>query len=115
MKTKPLLPSLREKKRYLAFEIISRHRLAKNTVMTSLRQNILQMLGIFESAQAGLMFLPDKYDSTKQRGILRVNHNYLDRVKASFCFIKSIDNKAVIIRSLGASGMINKATKHLKD
>ena len=114
MKTKPLLPSLREKKRYLAFEIISEEKLSRYAVFKTLKQKISQVLGVFESANAGIMFLHDKYNPEKQTGILKVNYKYLDKVKASFCFVNKIENKNVIVRSLGASGMLNKALECIK-
>ncbi len=114
MKTKPLLPSLREKKRYLAFEIISEEKLSRYAVFKTLKQKISQVLGVFESANAGIMFLHDKYNPEKQKGILKVNYKYLDKVKASFCFVNKIENKNVIVRSLGASGMLNKALECIK-
>ncbi len=115
MKTKPLIPSLREKKRYLAFEVVSESILSKKSVMLSIKLKINQALGTFETAKAGIMFLPDKYNQQKQRGILKVNHDYLDKVKASLCLIKKIDNQKAIVRSLSASGMINKLEKEIKD
>ncbi|MFW6014451.1 MAG: Rpp14/Pop5 family protein [Candidatus Nanoarchaeia archaeon] len=105
---------MREKKRYLAFEIISDENLSRYAVLKALKQKIIQMLGVFGSANAGVIFLQDKYIPEKQAGILRVNHNYLDKVKASFCFITKIENKSVIVRSLGASGMLNKAVEYIK-
>ncbi len=113
MKTKPLLPSLREKKRYLAYEIISENILSKKSVLTLLRQKLVQTLGTFDSAGAGIMVLPSKYDYKGQKGVLKVNHRYLDKVKAGFCLINDIDGNKVIVRSLGASGMINKMKNYV--
>jgi len=114
-KIKPLKPCLQEKKRYLAFEIISKTPIkAKKAVKDSLKQNTKEFLGILESAKAGIIFVDEKYNEENQKGILRVNHKYLDKLKASLCFVEEIQGQKVIVRSLGASGMINKAYEHVK-
>ncbi|MGM5482833.1 MAG: Rpp14/Pop5 family protein [Nanobdellota archaeon] len=113
MKTKPLLPSLREKKRYLAFEVISKQAINKNAIFNAILKKSKEMLGEIENAKAGIEVLHEKYNQPAQRGIIKVNHKYLEKLRASLCMISSIDSKKVITRSLGASGMINKAKDYV--
>lgn len=103
---KPLLPSLREKKRYLAFEIISKKRV-DNMVNKQISESCLRFLGTKGAAEAGLIFL--KYDKEKQKGLIRVNHRYLHNLKAALALISEIGNEEVIVRSVGVSGILNKA------
>jgi len=109
-KTKPLLPSLREKKRYLAYEVISNHRfndaIEINKAIFEVAKEFLGNLGM---AKAGVMALNDKFSSRLQRGLIRVNNKHVDNLKASFIFVKTIVGKNVIVKSVGASGIMKKA------
>jgi len=110
-KIKPILPSLRKKKRYIAFEVISKGKIAEfEPVSKEIMRAAHHCLGMFSMADAGIMPLANKWDAEKQRGILKVNHKQVDAVKASFVFADKIDGKEVIIRSLGVSGILRKTS-----
>jgi len=109
-KIKPILPSLREKKRYLAFEVISERKIQDfPQISKAIHNSSLRLLGDLEGAKAGIMILGEKYKD--QKGIIRVNNKYLDKLKASFLFVEEIDGVPCILRSLGVSGMLTTATK----
>ena len=113
-KLKALMPSLREKKRYLAFEIISKGRIkSHSSVSKAIWQGMLSFVGTKGAAQAGLMLLPEKYHEQSQRGIARVNHKHVDALKGSFVLVQDVDNTPAIVRSLGVSGSLKKATKYI--
>ena len=109
-KLKPILPSLREKKRYLAFEIISKERIGGlNAVSDAVHSAAMQFMGYMEAAKAGVIMLNNKWNPNTQRGIIKVGHRHADAMKASLAFISRIENKEVICRSLGVSGILKKA------
>lgn len=112
-KLKPLLPSLRERKRYLAYEIISTEKLDifadVNEISEALTWAAQDYLGDIGMADAGIMILKDKYDSKKQKGLIRAAHKSVDSIKAALAFISSIGNHDVIVRSVGVSGIMKKA------
>ena len=109
-KLKPVLPSLREKKRYLVFEVISKQKINDaNQVSSAIWNASLQFLGQLGTAKAGLMVLSNKWDQKLQRGIIKVSHRHVDAVKAALIFANKIDNEDVIFRSLGVSGILRKA------
>ena len=111
-KIKPLLPSLREKKRYIAYEIISKSRFNNTTeINKSILDASKEFLGSLGMAKAGILPLDDQWNASMQRGIIKVNHKHINELKASFIFAKNIDNENVIIRSVGASGVLKKAQK----
>ena len=107
MKVKPMLPTLREKKRYLAFEAVSDHKNDFGSVEHAIMQSTAECLGTIDLAKAGVMLMADRWDSEKQRGIIRVNHKYVDKLKFSLAKIKG----KVIFRSLAVSGILAKASK----
>ncbi len=110
MKIKPLSPSLREKKRYLAFEIISKAKInSYNPVKDAIKAALGETLGVIGMAKAGAILLDDAWNSTKQRGLIRINHKYVNDIKFALMKIKKIKNQDIIFRSLGVSGIIKKA------
>lgn len=111
-KIKPLMPSLRERKRYLAFEIISERPIKDfKAVEAAIQAKSLEFIGELGCAEAGIMILNDKYNPQNQRGVIRVNNKNLNRLRATLALIEQIDNTNVIVKSVGASGMLNKADK----
>ena len=109
-KIKPLLPSLRERKRYLAYEVISKHRfndaIHVDQAITEAANGLLGSLG---RAKAGILTINDQWNANMQRGIMRVNNKHVDDLKASLIFVKNIEGNDVVIKSVGASGILKKA------
>ncbi len=109
-KLKPILPSLREKKRYLVFEVISKNKIADSgAVSRAILDHSLQFLGQLGTAKAGLMVLNNKWDHKLQRGIIKVSHKHVDAAKAALIFADKVNDEEAIFRSLGVSGILNKA------
>ncbi len=109
MKQKPLIPSLREKKRYVAYEVISDSDFDAKEVSAKIADSFKDLFGDKGLADAGLIFLDDKFDKKTKRGLVRVSHDSLDDLRSSFVFIRDINGKRSIVRSVIASGMIAKA------
>lgn len=108
MKIKPILPSLREKKRYLAFEIISEEPVKEaETVANTIYEAGFKYLGEMGMAKAGALVLKDKYSNNK--GIVRVNHKNLENFKSALMLVKKVNKQDVMIRTLGVSGILKKA------
>lgn len=105
------MPSLRERKRYLVFEVISKGKVSFNDLSKSLIKVVHSFLGELESAKANIKLLPDKWDREKQEGIIRINRKYVNHVKAALCLITKIKNRKVIIRSIWVSGILKKTAK----
>ena len=113
-KLKAILPVLREKKRYLAFEVLSKSKIKNYSgVSKAIWQGMLSFNGTMGAAHAGMFLLPEKYNDKLQRGIIRVNHKQVDAVKAGLTTIQEIDNTPAIVKSIGVSGSIKKATTYI--
>ena len=112
-KLKPLIPTLREKKRYVSFEIISKDDACFEypEVTRAIRESYKALYGETGEAKAGLLVIPKKYKDNK--GVIRVNNKSKDKLLLSLAMIKEINKKEVIIRSLITSGMISKAEQRL--
>lgn len=104
---KTLLPSLKERKRYIVFEVITPSDIGEEEVYDAIKHALHGYVGDLGMARAGLQFV--KW--SKNKGIARVNHTSADMLKASFTFIYSINGKKAVVRSLGTSGILIKAQK----
>ncbi|MBU4492823.1 MAG: hypothetical protein KKA61_00470, partial [Nanoarchaeota archaeon] len=60
---------------------------------------------------AGIWVLPDKWNPKKQRGMIKVNNKYVDKLRTSLTLIKRFKRHQIIVKSVGVSGIINKADK----
>ena len=107
MVKKRFLPSKKEKRRYLAFEIISEDEINFKEVAGALSNSLIESLGY----EAHIRLLTDKWNQESQRGIIRVNNRYLNELKKTLELINKVDHEEIKIRTLGVSGMLNKAEK----
>jgi ribonuclease P/MRP protein subunit POP5 len=102
---KPLMPSLRESKRYLAFEVVSEKKMNFKTVEKAVEDACLGFFGSFGWSKANLKLV--EYNDNK--GIIMMNHDGLDMVRSALLTINSIDNKKASIATKGVSGILKKA------
>jgi len=105
------MPSLREKKRFLVFEVDTDGNPDIIQINDTIASKFKDLFGLFGLADAGLLMLNNKYDNVKKRGIIRVNHKNVDKLRASFALIDQIKSSPASIRSLGLSGILRKAEK----
>jgi len=100
------MPTLRECKRYIGFEIESAVPIPFKMFEDVFERCMKDLIGTLGVAQAGAFVIKDRYNGNK--GIIRVNNKFTDHIKMVFTMIKSIDEKPVIVKSIRTSGMINK-------
>ncbi|QQG38685.1 MAG: ribonuclease P [Candidatus Woesearchaeota archaeon] len=105
---KSLLPSLRAKKRYIAFEVISDYHFNKEEAYNAIKDSVKSYIGTLGLSESGLMSI-DIWHNNK--GIIKVNHHKINLIKAALTLTNNINNKKAMIRTLGISGILNKAQK----
>ena len=107
-KLKRLLPTLRERKRYVVFDILSERQITQaHNVQEAIEQALLTYAGTRGVASAGMLFIKDAYAHNK--GIVRVNHNEVDTLKSALMFVTHIDDEEVAMQSVKTSGTLQKA------
>ncbi len=100
-----LLSSLKQKKRYLVFEVISDKKILIGEIEKTVFQALLSFLGELGVSRVSPMFIK----GNQQRFILKVNNKYVKEVQAALILIKTIKNIDVIVKSLTTAGTIKKA------
>ncbi len=106
---KPLTPTLREKKRYLVFEVISDKPVAWPAVRKTINGAVLRHIGELGHAKAGMQLLDEQWNKKLFRGMLRTTHTSLDEIRSSLALIRDIEGVPAIVRSVGASGILKRA------
>jgi len=102
---KYLIPTLREKKRYIVFKTIKEGTLSFSDLKKAIIESFKELFGVIGLSNAGIDFIEYK-NST---GILRVNNRYVDHARASFCTLRKINKQDIILRTIGVSGILKKA------
>ena len=103
---KHLLPSLKEKNRYIVFEVITKKKMSFKEVKETILTAILKFLGELETSKASPLIMEDW---KLNKGVLKVNNKYLNKVKTALILIKDIGRKKAYINIKGVSGTIKKA------
>ncbi len=105
-------PVLRERRRYIAFELMSKARFTGNQIVQSIKQEVLEFLGEVGYADADFEIV--FYDPDSKLGIARTTDKMEGRVVTAITLLPAILGKKAGIKVLGVSGTINKAkTKFL--
>ncbi len=111
-KQKTLLPTLKERQRYLVYSI----KVAGDATLSRADEYIIKecnsLLGVFDAGKAGIMNV--KYDEKTRKGMVRVENKYVDKIKVCLGMITIIDDKKVNIDTIYVSGMLNKADELMR-
>lgn len=99
---KTLPPTLREKKRYLAFEIICELEIPQKEVVGIVRNSMLSYCGVLGCSKAN----PWLMDYNHPYGILRVSREELDYLKSSLILVDEFKKKPINIRIIGVSNSV---------
>ena len=101
---KLILPSLRENNRYIKFQIDNKKQFTIKDIDKSLEEGFLTFLGQLELAKSSFKLVKFK----DNKGIIKVNAKYADKLRAMLTMINEINNEKVNVKSLKTSGLINK-------
>jgi ribonuclease P/MRP protein subunit POP5 len=108
-----LMPSLRQKKRYVVFEIVGDKDFSVSEVESEIVRVLKEFFGQLGLSKASPLFLKEKFSLSKQRFVVKVNNKHVDELKAALTLSKSIKNTPVIIKSIITSGTLKKASLQL--
>jgi ribonuclease P/MRP protein subunit POP5 len=104
-----LPPTLREKNRYVAFELISDGRFDKKDVSGSISRAFFGLFGEKGGSEANLWLID--WEKERSLGILKVAHRSLDSAMAALATLNNLGGEKVIVHVLGISGTLKSARK----
>lgn len=106
-----LMPTLRNKKRYVAFELVTESNPELQEVKKALWDSMLRLFGEMGSAKIDAHFIDEQCKG--KRGVIRFSHTATDELLSSFAFVSSVSGKKAILRSLGISSTVKGTKKFL--
>ena len=107
--TKPYPSVMKEKRRYVVFEIVSENKFAKDEVMRALWDTVLGTIGALGAAKAAFWIF--EFDARKQKGILRCTNKELPVIRGSLVLLDKINSKKAFVHVTDVTGTIKKAKK----
>ena len=103
-----LQPSLKQKKRYVLFEIKSKDKFGASEVKKEVDAALLLFIGQLGLSKASPLFLKERYKDNQF--MVKINHKHVDECISAIMLIKTIKNKPVLIRSVITSGTLKKVS-----
>ncbi len=105
---KTLLPTLREKNRYIAFQVIPEidEEFTYSDLEAAIWNTTLDFLGEDGVARTSMWLLKDTWDPVKKIGIIRCNNKSTELVIASLGLIDRLGDNRICFKILGISGTI---------
>lgn len=104
---KRLPPSIQEDTRYLKFKIHSEKNPEFSEVVDVLWDTLLDEVGAMELSKADIWIIKNKYDEDKKQGVIQVNRDLEDQVRAALIFIEEIGDVEAFIEIIQTSGAIS--------
>lgn len=104
---KRLLPSLRAKKRYLAFELISEAPVSRSDLVKEIMFSASSLLGDVATSKCDIKVLG--FEDWK--GIIQCSHTKVKETRASLATLTRVNGKKATLHVLGTSGTVKRATE----
>jgi len=103
---KLLLPTLREKKRYIAFKVISEEPIIYSDLEQAMLNQLLDFYGEDGFSRLSFWIIKNLYNEREQLGVLRCNNKSVQKVIAGLGLISRLGDTRVIFKILKVSGTI---------
>lgn len=110
-KPKLLPPSMRERERYIVFEVISKGDFSYDELSRSIWFTTLAFLGELGASSCGIKLIRNLWDERTKRGVIRCFHNKIEEIRSALTMIRKIGNEDVIVHVLGVTGTIKSAKR----
>lgn len=88
LKKMKIKPSLREKKRYVGYRILSQSPINRD-IGRAVEEHVKRCLGLFDGAEAGIMSV--RYSRRKQEGVLKMGNTFVNKVKVAIMLMNPQD------------------------
>jgi ribonuclease P/MRP protein subunit POP5 len=101
----------REKRRYLALNVLSEQPFDECEVLDAVQDSVLRLFGEYGASKADIKLI--KRVSEKRQLVLRCSHLMLEKVRAAIASIVEMDGKAVAVHVVGVSGTLKALSKKI--
>jgi ribonuclease P/MRP protein subunit POP5 len=117
-KLKILPPTIRDKKRYIAFEVTSPVSLDREDIISMMLDGSLYLYGAYGTGNFEMWVVKlwrcktNNVKEHRMKGILRCKREEIDSVRAVMPTITNFRGKPIVFHTLGISGTIKSAIKN---
>jgi len=105
-KLKFLLPTLREKDRYISFQVISEDPIEYSDLESAVLNTFLDFYGEHGFSELSLWIIKNLYDPERQIGVIRCNNKSVQQVIAGLGLVSRLGETRITIKILKVSGTI---------
>jgi ribonuclease P/MRP protein subunit POP5 len=106
-----LSSTLRERRRYMAFQVVTKTEIPPSDIAGAIWHSILNLLGELGTAQAEVWLVKSVYDEKNRMGLVRCSHTAVEHVRTALALVSRIGDAPVTIKVIGISGTISAAKK----
>lgn len=99
----------REKRRYLALEVVSEQPVNEQIVLDAVQASVQRLFGEYGASKANIKLT--KYTPEKRHFVIRCSHKALEQVRAAIASTTAINGKTGAIHVLGVSGTLKALSK----
>jgi ribonuclease P/MRP protein subunit POP5 len=103
---KILPPTLREKKRFIKFQVLSEEKINYEDLEQAIWNTLLDFYGEEGVAKTGLWVMKNLWDSEKKICVIRCNNLSVQKVIAGLGLISRLGDTRIIIKILKVSGTL---------
>lgn len=103
---KILPPTLRSKKRYVKFKVISEEPIVYADLEHSIWNTLLDFYGEYGTAELDLWLIKNLYDKNEQTAVIRCNNKAVCKVIAGLGMLTRLGDSRIVIKVLKVSGTI---------
>jgi ribonuclease P/MRP protein subunit POP5 len=103
---KILLPTLRERDRYISFHVISEYGITYADLEAAIWSTLIEFYGEYGLSQMSMWLIKNLYDEEKQIGIIRCNNRSVEKIITGLGLISRIGDSRVTIKIFKMSGTI---------
>jgi ribonuclease P/MRP protein subunit POP5 len=100
------LPSLKERKRYIAFKVISQEPINYSNLEAAIWNTALEFLGEEGVSKTSMWLVKNLYNEKEQVGVIKCNFKATQAVIACLGLIQRLGDVRVILKILKVSGTI---------
>lgn len=104
---KRLPPAIQEEQRYLEFQLHSDEKHELGDVVDAVWDAVLEFLGSKEASRADIWIMGDEFQESEQRGVIQVNRDAVNEVRAALALLDEIDGVKAFIRVTQVSGTLD--------
>lgn len=108
---KILPPTLRDRKRYLAYQVVSDSKLDFSEINNAIWYSVMNFMGEKGASDADIWIIRNSYEEGRKIGLVKCSHTSVEDVRTALALVQKIGENRLIIRVLGISGTMKAAKK----